>query len=657
MSVTDHKLDTARDLTWREPLPETAGVRAMLSAILTFMLRRMRRLSFALTVRAFSFSDRLGRCILHFSLLKERVDPDAPWHNPESLSSAWLISRFPRETAFVSLQIAASDTFLFPHAVSAWRQLDTTRLESMASSYFEIGRFHRAKEALECAAVLHFRSPYFSYMLGSLYLLAGDESKAAACAREAVKLDPGYLAPSEYFFLTTDKSPPYRPTQYDTVFGEDGLLRSLYDSTGQRVLHVGAGQLRPLLHSKAMEKRAILRKLAQPSPSLARFLSERNIDFQQMHVLPWEWTSQIGHLGMLEIMLRMRKLGWWEGHAILLTHENQIANRTFLSLLEDEAGLTIISDSHNDVSRELASLLPSHGMPYYAWRYPNAQVVPWHEAAALAICEWERQNLGYPLRGVFDRKFGDDTSIVEKARDAFREWGIGPNDWYVCVHMREPSYIGADADRGQNNRNANPKNYEEALRYITSQGGWVLKLGAPQSPPLPGMERVVDYARSRHKSDSLDIYLIRHAKFFVGTTSGLVNVAVSFGLPTAQVNCLTTESQLWHSGVRFCLKPIVRADGRMLTQKELISSQWRWGLFTVDTMRYYNLTAADNSSDEILETVREVHSIAGGAKYMDGAEDVRLREQWKNGLEVRHHYGCALPSAYFLRKHGMRFLA
>src|SRR3984893_4931309 len=206
MSVTDHKLDAARDVTWREPLPDTAGARAMLSAILTFMLRRMRRLSFALTVRAFSFSDRLGRCILHFSLLKERVDPDAPWHNPESLSSAWLISRFPRETAFVSLQIAESDTFLIPHAVSAWRQLDTTRLEGMASSYFEIGRFHRAKEALECAAVLHFRSSHFSYMLGSLYVLAEDEPKAAECAREAITLDSGYLAPSEYFFLTTNKS-------------------------------------------------------------------------------------------------------------------------------------------------------------------------------------------------------------------------------------------------------------------------------------------------------------------------------------------------------------------------------------------------------------------------------------------------------------------
>ncbi len=97
------------------------------------------------------------------------------------------------------------------------------------------------------------------------------------------------------------------------------------------------------------------------------------------------------------------------------------------------------------------------------------------------------------------------------------------------------------------------------------------------------MPRVVDYARSGFKSDKMDIHLIRHAKFFVGTTSGLANVAVSFGIPTAQVNCLTTEAQLWHSRVRFSLKPVFRSDGTILVAlREITSTQWRWGLFTFD---------------------------------------------------------------------------
>jgi hypothetical protein len=122
----------------------------------------------------------------------------------------------------------------------------------------------------------------------------------------------------------------------------------------------------------------------------------------------------------------------------------------------------------------------------------------------------ERQKLGYPLR-VFTIGNLATISIVEKARDAFREWGIGPNDWYVCVHMREPSYIGADADRGQNNRNAIP-NYGEASQAYYEPRRWVLKL-------VPSITTVTGNGTSSglcsEPSRSLDIYLIRHAKFFI----------------------------------------------------------------------------------------------------------------------------------------------
>jgi hypothetical protein len=42
----------------------------------------------------------------------------------------------------------------------------------------------------------------------------------------------------------------------------------------------------------------------------------------------------------------------------------------------------------------------------------------------------------------------------------------------------------------------------------------------------------------------------------------------------------------------------------MLTQKELILPQWRWGLYR-GHYEVLHLTATDNSSDEILETVRK----------------------------------------------------
>jgi putative glycosyltransferase (TIGR04372 family) len=109
-------------------------------------------------------------------------------------------------------------------------------------------------------------------------------------------------------------------------------------------------------------------------------------------------------------------------------------------------------------------------------------------------------------------------------------------------------------------------------------------MGGPNSPKFPKMNGLIDYARSPFKSEVLDLHLIRHARYFVGTTSGLSNVAVSFGVPSALVNCVTVDAQLWGDRVRFALKPVIDRSGRMLTQREITSGPWRWQLFGAEVM-------------------------------------------------------------------------
>lgn len=537
--------------------------------------------------------------------------------------------------------------------------ITTTDIQNLAGKYFESGQFVLARQTLE--RVRRINLAHYSYMLGSLYLLDGREADAVPWLIQAGRQQSACLGPAEYFAITSVGA-PYVLTEFDKKNDQVAWLRNAYNFTGQRALHVGEGQLRPAFHAKAMEKQRILRERAQPTPALAEFLKGKGIDFATMHVLPWEWTSQIGHLGMLEIMLRTRALGWWDGHAIVLAHKPKVANDTVLSLFANYPDVTVIDDAYvggvftDPIARELASLIHSHGMPYYAWKYPDGSVVPWHEAGAKAMWEWEEQGRGLPFRDLYDEHCGRDASTAQVADEAFREWGLSPSDWYVCVHIREPSYNRDETGLGQSNRDSDPANYEQAVRYITERGGWVIKLGAPTSPPLPEMPRVVDYARSKFKSERMDLHLIRHARFFIGTTSGLANIAVSFGLPTAQVNCLTTESQLWHSGVRFCLKPIYRSDGGVLSQDDITSTQSRWGLFTFDTMERYGLRAGENSPDEILETVKEVEALAEGREMNPTDDDRALIDEWRKCLPVPYQYGCSQPSIHFLRKHRGTFL-
>jgi putative glycosyltransferase (TIGR04372 family) len=676
--VFDNSLDWGRRASagwkWAGSSPNRRFGQSVTSNGFENLIFRYKRSMFQFIVKRWGGTGAVDRALRHLTrrrpalfewtlrllCLEEFFDPDKPWHNPPCYSSDELVARWPRETAFLSLRIGALDPLLGERPVRDWDDLTTTVAEGLASAYFELGRFHRAREALQCAAALGFKSSRFAYLLGCLYLLEGEEAKAVKWIAEATELSPGLSVPSEYFSITM-KDPPYQKNQFDFGGGDVAVLRSAYDYLGQRLLHVGEGQLRPAYHATAMTKKTMLLERARPSVLLKDFLNREKIDFDTMQVLPWQWTAQIGHLGMMEVMLRMRSLGWWKGRAIVLAHGPSVANRVLLSLFENFADLTIVEDGYADgafkdpLRQELVASLRSHGLPYYAWKNPDGCVVPWHEAGARAMWDWEKQDRGYPLRDVYDATYGNAAATLEQAQRAFKSWGMSPSDWYVCVHIRESSFNAAEVGSGQNNRNASTANFEQVLKYITGRGGWVVKLGASGSPPLPVMPRVVDYARSEFKSELMDIHLIRHARFFVGTTSGLANVAVSFGLPTAQVNCLTTEAQLWHSGVRFCLKPIYRSDGRMLSQREITSSQWRWGLFTADTMRRYGLHSVDNAPDEILETVKEVEALANG-DLATTADDRALIDNWRACLPIVYQYGRSLPSLYVLRKFQAEFL-
>src|SRR2546421_135995 len=82
--------------------------------------------------------------------------------------------------------------------------------------------------------------------------------------------------------------------------------------------------------------------------------------------------------------------------------------------------------------------------------------------------------------------------------------------------------------------------------------------------------------------------------------------------PAALVNCISTDAQLWHRQVRFAPKQIILQNGRALAQAELTRSPWRWRQFDAAVLARDGATPTDNTSDEILETVKEVMALATG---------------------------------------------
>src|SRR3989338_562782 len=118
-----------------------------------------------------------------------------------------------------------------------------------------------------------------------------------------------------------------------------------------------------------------------------------------------------------------------------------------------------------------------------------------------------------------------------KCQAILHRLGVHPEQWYVCLHIRTGHYHG---DHSSYHRNSHIENYIEAMRYIRSLGGVVIRLG--DSVPLGHEDYYIDYPNTPFRSELMDLFLIKHCLFFFGTNSTIFYTALLLGAPTLAVN-------------------------------------------------------------------------------------------------------------------------
>lgn len=420
--------------------------------------------------------------------------------------------------------------------------------------------------------------------------------------------------------------------------------------------HSGEGFHVPQVYLKLNETQQRLRQyLPPPSARLKAFLDKLGIDLTEVKLLSPDWSALIGHNGHLNVHLMMREMGWWKGSPLLLAYKDRIANKPFLSLFADICPtLTLDEDVSAGIWHELASLTPFIGVSHQAFAFEDGRAMYWNDAGSLALQQWERAGRGFPLRDVYDRRLLADGRAEQVYQDLRRKWGMTDSDWFVCLHVRDAKTRNDTEGVGESIRNASLESYLDAVRHITERGGWIVRMGGRKVPPLPAMERVIDYARSEDQMPEMDIHLMRRARMFIGTTSGFAYVATSFGIPTAMVNALSSVGLLWSTDTRFALKPVHTRDGRMLSLGDVTSERYRWAFPTHESVMRAGLMVSESSSDEILETVREVLEISDPLRNgpVPGVDD-----SWERHVNVPGFFGSSRPSKYFLEKYARDLLS
>jgi putative glycosyltransferase (TIGR04372 family) len=213
-----------------------------------------------------------------------------------------------------------------------------------------------------------------------------------------------------------------------------------------------------------------------------------------------------------------------------------------------------------------------------------------------------------------------------KAEEIREKIGMGKNNWFVCLHVREAGFRN---DFGRREwRNASISNYIPAIKAITEAGGWVIRMGDNTMTPLSQMDHVIDYPFSQFKSDLMDLYLISECKFYIASHSGILDVAVLFQKPVVipNMNTWTLAYPLKRGDLGIMKHVYSCLQGRFLSIKELFEGGWAVQEISGSLSEDYKMY--ENSPEEIKALVCE---------YLDslGAEEKELTTLQENANRKR----------------------
>lgn len=357
--------------------------------------------------------------------------------------------------------------------------------------------------------------------------------------------------------------------------------------------------------------------------------------------LPDDWVRNIGHIALLEYWVKMKQMGWgdWE-RMVLLAPPKRTANaaylryfRRFFHIVQNDPASAGVSHFASCLGRRLACLMP----------LPDGTAPYLPEAIGAIQEEWERQG-----RQPLFRLTAEDDAF---GREQLRLMGVPKGAWFVCFHVRSSGFYREGKILHQAHRNARIRSYLPAMREVVRRGGWVIRLGDPSMEPLPRLEGAIDYARSKFKSERMDVFLGAAAKCFVGVTSGLYHVPFSFGVPCVLTNWVSNMLPIYSPTDRFIPKLLRRdADGHTLTFEEWLSRPVRESSYSGEGLIRDGYSAVDNTAEEITEVVAEMLDRMEGGTEESAASRMRAAQIAK--LAAKHGIrGFAPFGSGFLARH------
>ena len=212
---------------------------------------------------------------------------------------------------------------------------------------------------------------------------------------------------------------------------------------------------------------------------------------------------------------------------------------------------------------------------------------------------------------------------------------------FICLLVRDSNYLRetlhSPVDPNweyQNYRDSDIQTYIPAIRWLTEQGVWVIRMGVKVNAMLEmeANETVIDLPFDSARSDLIDVWLFSNASGIISTASGPDVLGYVLQIPQLFVNAMPLSALESYSNSIWVPKRLYWRHNRALLS---VTEQIKHSYFDTNSYRTAGIEIQDLSENEILEAVQEFWSRTQ-CKWSESAEDQELQSKfWKEFYDTK----------------------
>ena len=203
-----------------------------------------------------------------------------------------------------------------------------------------------------------------------------------------------------------------------------------------------------------------------------------------------------------------------------------------------------------------------------------------------------------------------DTNDKNKALEILKKIGINKkiNKKIACIHVRDKSFKAYD---DENYRSSNFFYFKKSIDYLISKNYTVFRLGIVSDDKkkleINNYFDLTKFNLSREENEILTVYLMSISKLFIGSCSGVLDLATIFNVPSLATNHAPLSHTLSHGNKKLCLPKFYKSikNDQILNFKTIVNNNYD-DLRRDKHYKDFGIKLIDNSSDEIYLSLKEL---------------------------------------------------